>query len=127
MRLLLDTHVLVWCLSGDRRLPPATAELIRNPATDVYFSAVSIWEVAIKSALGKMRADANAMLENLVDEGFKELPVMARHTVATVTLPMHHRDPFDRLLVAQSRLESLRLLTDDKIMALYGEPVVLVG
>ena len=127
MRLLLDTHVLVWCLSGDRRLPPATAELIRNPATDVYFSAVSIWEVAIKSALGKMRADANAMLENLVDEGFKELPVMARHTVATVTLPMHHRDPFDRLLVAQSRLESLRLLTDDKIVALYGEPVVLVG
>ena len=127
MRLLLDTHVLVWCLSGDRRLPPATAELIRNPATDVYFSAVSLWEVAIKSVLGKMRADANAMLKYLVDEGFKELPVMARHTVATVTLPMHHRDPFDRLLVAQSRLESLRLLTDDKIMALYGEPVVLVG
>jgi PIN domain nuclease of toxin-antitoxin system len=127
MRLLLDTHVLVWCLSGDRKLPPATAELIRNPATDVYFSAVSIWEVAIKSALGKMRADANAMLKHLVDEGFKELPVMARHTVATVTLPMHHRDPFDRLLVAQSRLESLRLLTDDKIVALYGEPVVLVG
>ena len=127
MRLLLDTHVLVWCLSGDRRLPPATAELIRNPATDVYFSAVSIWEVAIKSALGKLRADANVMLKYLVDEGFKELPVMARHTVATVTLPMHHRDPFDRLLVAQSRMESLRLLTNDKIMALYGEPVVLVG
>lgn len=126
MRLLLDTHVLVWCLSGDRKLPPATAELIRNPETDVYFSAASIWEVAIKSALGKMRADANAMLKNLVDEGFKELPVMARHTVATVTLPMHHRDPFDRLLVAQSRIESLRLLTDDKIVALYGEPVVLV-
>ena len=127
MRLLLDTHVLIWCLSGDRKLPSATAALIRNPATDVYFSAVSIWEVAIKSALGKMRADANAMLKNLVDEGFKELPVMALHTVATVTLPMHHRDPFDRLLVAQSRLESLRLLTNDKIMALYGEPVVLVG
>ena len=127
MRLLLDTHVLVWCLSGDRKLPPATAELIRDPATDVYFSAVSIWEVAIKSALGKMRADANVMLKYLVDEGFKELPVMARHTVATVTLPMHHRDPFDRLLVAQSRMESLRLLTNDKIMALYGEPVVLVG
>lgn len=127
MRLLLDTHVLVWCLSGDRKLPPATAELIRDPATDVYFSAVSIWEVAIKSALGKMRADANVMLKYLVDEGFKELPVMARHTVATVTLPMHHRDPFDRLLVAQSRMESLRLLTDDRIMALYGEPVVLVG
>ena len=127
MRLLLDTHVLVWCLSGDRKLPPATAELVRDPATDVYFSAVSIWEVAIKSALGKLRADANVMLKHLVDEGFKELPVMARHTVATVTLPMHHRDPFDRLLVAQSRLESLRLLTDDRVMALYGEPVVLVG
>jgi len=127
VRLLLDTHVLVWCLSGDRKLPPATADLIRNPETEVYFSAASIWEVAIKSALGKMRADASAMLKNLVDEGFRELPVMARHTVATVTLPMHHRDPFDRLLVAQSRLESLRLLTDDRIMALYGEPVVLVG
>ena len=127
MRLLLDTHILVWCLSGDRKLPLATAELIRNPATDVYFSAVSIWEVAIKSALGKMRADASAMLKNLVDEGFEELPVTAQHTVATMTLPLHHRDPFDRLLVAQSRLESLRLLTDDRIMALYGEPVVLVG
>jgi len=127
VRLLLDTHVLVWCLSGDRKLPPATADLIRNPETEVYFSAASIWEVAIKSALGKMRADASAMLKNLVDEGFRELPVMARHTVATVTLPMHHRDPFDRLLVAQSRLESLRLLTDDRIMVLYGEPVVLVG
>jgi PIN domain nuclease of toxin-antitoxin system len=127
MRLLLDTHVLVWCLSGDRRLPPATAELIRDPATDVYFSAVSIWEVAIKSALGKIRADVNVMLKYLIGEGFAELPVMARHTVATVTLPMHHRDPFDRLLVAQSRLESLRLLTNDRIMALYGEPVVLVG
>jgi len=127
MRLLLDTHVLVWCLSGDRKLPPATAELIRDPATDVYFSAASIWEVAIKSALGKMRADATAMLKNLVDEGFKELPVLARHTVATMSLPMHHRDPFDRLLVAQSRMESLRLLTDDRVVALYGEPVVLVG
>ena len=127
MRLLLDTHVLVWCLSGDRKLPRATADLIRDPATDVYFSAVSIWEVAIKSALGKMRADASAMLKNLVDEGFEELPVTAQHTVATMTLPLHHRDPFDRLLVAQSRLESLRLLTDDRIMALYGEPVVLVG
>ena len=127
MRLLLDTHVLIWCLSGDRKLPPATAELIRDPATDVYFSAASIWEVAIKSALGKMRADATAMLKNLVDEGFKELPVLARHTVATMSLPMHHRDPFDRLLVAQSRMESLRLLTDDRVVALYGEPVVLVG
>ena len=127
MRLLLDTHVLVWCLSGDRRLPPATAELIRNPATDVYFSAVSIWEVAIKSALGKMRADANAMLENLVDEGFKELPVMARHTVATVALPMHHRDPFDRLLVSQSLCESMSLLTDDRVLAAYGPAVIVAG
>ena len=127
VRLLLDTHILIWCLIGDRKLPFATAELIRDPATDVYFSAVSIWEVAIKSALGKMRADASAMLKNLVDEGFSELPVLARHTVGTVTLPMHHRDPFDRLLVAQSRIESLRLLTDDKMMARYGEPVVLVG
>ena len=127
MRLLLDTHVLVWCLSGDHKLPPATADLIRNPATDVYFSAASIWEVAIKSALGKMRADAGAMLRSLVDEGFRELPVAARHTVATAALPMHHRDPFDRLLVAQSLSESLRLLTNDRILALYGEPVVLIG
>jgi len=126
MRLLLDTHVLVWCLSGDRRLPPATAELIRNPATDVYFSAVSIWEVAIKSSLGKLRVDPDELLGALAGTGFRELPVTWLHAARVARLPDHHRDPFDRLLVAQSLVESIHLLTDDRQLSAYSPSVILV-
>lgn len=127
MRLLLDTHIVLWCLSGDRRLGRSSADLIRDPATDVFFSAASIWELAIKVALGRMRASTDEVLRNLAAEGFSELPVLARHAAAVGSLPLHHRDPFDRLLVAQSRAESLRLMTGDKIVARYGEDVMLVG
>jgi PIN domain nuclease of toxin-antitoxin system len=127
VRLLLDTHIVLWCLSGDRRLGRSAADLIRDPATDVFFSAASIWELAIKAALGKLRASTDEVLRNLAAEGFSELPVLARHAAAVASLPLHHRDPFDRLLVAQSRAESLRLMTGDKIVARYGEHVMLVG
>lgn len=126
MRLLLDTHVLLWCMSGDRRLREESAALVRDPANDVYFSAASVWEVAIKAALGKLRVDTGELLRNLAAEGFSELPVFGRHAAEVAALPAHHRDPFDRLLVAQSRVESLRLLTDDKTLLRYGEQVILV-
>ncbi len=114
-------------MSGDRRLGKESAALIRDPANDVYFSAASVWEVAIKAALGKLRVDAGELLETLAVEGFAELPVLGRHAVELAALPAHHRDPFDRLLVAQSRVESLRLLTDDKTLTRYGEQVMLVA
>ena len=95
MRLLLDTHVLVWCLSGDRKLPPATAELIRNPATDVYFSAVSIWEVAIKASLGRAGFIIAAALiaQEARSAGFAELPVTAQHAAAVQALPLRMFNP----------------------------------
>ena len=127
MRLLLDTHVLLWCMSGDRRLGKASAALIRDPLNDVYFGAASVWEVAIKAALGNLRVDTGELLEALAAEGFGELPVLGRHAAELAALPAHHRDPFDRLLVAQSRVESLRLLTDDKTLTRYGEQVMLVA
>jgi len=127
MRMLLDTHVLLWCLGGDRRLDRKTAALVRSPASDVFYSAASLWELAIKASLGKFRGDLEELLEALAAEGFSELPVLARHAVEVSALPLHHRDPFDRLLVAQSRVEALRLYTDDAALARYGELVVLLG
>ncbi len=127
MRMLLDTHVLLWCLGADRRLDRKTAALVRSPASDVYYSAASVWELAIKASLGKFRGDLEELLEALSTEGFSELPVLARHAVEVSALPLHHRDPFDRLLVAQSRVEALRLYTDDAALARYGEHVVLLG
>jgi PIN domain nuclease of toxin-antitoxin system len=86
-----------------------------------------VWELAIKVSLGKFRGDLDELLEALSTEGFSELPVLARHAVEVSALPLHHRDPFDRLLVAQSRVEALRLYTDDAALARYGEHVVLLG
>lgn len=126
MRVLLDTHVLLWCLGGDRRLDRKTAALLRSPATDVFFSAASVWELAIKASLGKFRGDLEEVLRVLETEGFGELPVTARHAAEVSTLPLHHRDPFDRLLVAQGRVEGLRLYTDDTALERYGEPVFLL-
>lgn len=126
MRVLLDTHVLLWCLRGDRRLDRKTAALLRSPATDVFFSAASVWELAIKASLGKFRGELDELLGALAAEGFTELPVAARHAVEVSSLPFHHRDPFDRLLVAQGRVEGLRLYTDDAALIRYGEPVVLL-
>jgi PIN domain nuclease of toxin-antitoxin system len=126
VRVLLDTHVLLWCLGGDRRLDRKTAALLRSPATDVFFSAASVWELAIKASLGKFRGDLEEVLRVLETEGFGELPVTARHAAEVSTLPLHHRDPFDRLLVAQGRVEGLRLYTDDTALERYGEPVFLL-
>ena len=127
MRLLLDTHVVLWCMSGDRRLGKRSAALVRDPANDVYYSAASIWEMAIKSTLGKLRVDAGELLENLAAAGFRELPVLGPHAAATAALPQHHRDPFDRLLVAQSLAECMPLLTSDRALAAYGPTVMLAG
>lgn len=127
MRMLLDTHVLLWCLGAERRLDRKTAALVRSPASDVFYSAASVWELAIKASLGKFRGELDELLEALAAEGFSELPVLARHAAEVSALPLHHRDPFDRLLVAQSRVEALRLYTDDAALTRYGEHVVLLG
>ncbi len=125
MRLLVDTHLLIWWLAG-KSLPARAAELIRDPANQIYASAASVWEVAIKVSLGKIRINADEFVAALREGGFQELSVTARHASRVAELPKHHRDPFDRLLIAQSLVESLLLLTQDQPLAAYG-PSVLVA
>ena len=124
MRLLLDTHLLVWWFV-DRRISQRATELIRDPANQLYASAASVWEVAIKAALGKIEVKPDALLAGLRDGGFQELAVSCRHATQVGLLPMHHRDPFDRLLVSQSLCESMSLLTDDRALAVYGPTVIV--
>jgi PIN domain nuclease of toxin-antitoxin system len=123
MRLLLDTHAFLWAVSGDRALKPAARKLMRS-ADAVYVSAASIWEVAIKAPLGKIEADCDELRAAIEDSGFIELPVSTLHACAVTRLPPLHKDPFDRLLVAQARSEPLHLLSADPLLARYTELVV---
>jgi len=125
LRLLLDTHVLIWLMEGDARLNDQARALIAN-SDEVYVSAASIWEVAIKTRLGKMNTDPEELLELMQRAGLRELPVSARHAVVTKRLPLLHGDPFDRLLVAQAIVEPMRLLTADAQLAAYSELVLTI-
>lgn len=126
MRLLLDTHALLWWLLDDAELPASARSAIeRAPA--VHVSAASVWEVAIKQRLGKLPALGltAAELPALVrDSGLLPLPVEDRHAAAVASLPQHHRDPFDHLLIAQARLEGLAVVTRDGTFAAYGVATV---
>ncbi len=123
MRLLLDTHVFLWWLRDDRRLPARLAAAIRDPTTEVLVSAASVWEAAIKAALGKLDL-AGDLVTEIAANHFSELPITARHAQLAGALPRHHDDPFDRLLVAQARLEGLHLATHDEAFRPYGVPVL---
>lgn len=128
MRILLDTHVALWALTGDRRLSVRARDLILDPANDVYISAATIWEIAIKHRLARRSMPVSGALaaQLFAEAGYIELPVTAAHAAATERLPILHADPFDRILVAQSISEPLRLLTHDRIVAQYGDGVELV-
>ncbi len=118
-RLLLDTQAVLLALADDPNLAPSARSAIGDPANDVFVSAVSIWEIAIKRALGKLRAPTG--IAALVDEsGFQELVVTSFHAEQAGGLPMHHRDPFDRMLVAQAQTEGLVIVTSDRRIPLYG-------
>ncbi len=125
MRLLLDTHVFLWAVADSRKLGAAARRLIEE-ADEVSVSAASIWEIAIKSRLGKLAGDAESLAAAIDDSGFAELPVTGRHAAAVARLPLHHADPFDRLLVAQALTEPLILVTADKTLARYGELVRVI-
>lgn len=125
MRLLIDTHVFIWAVTGSRQLKTPAREYL-SQAQVVYVSAASIWEIAIKARLGKIEGDAEALTRAIEDSGFKELPVLSRHAAAVAKLPLHHTDPFDRLLLAQAFSEPLRLVTADSILVAYGGGVELI-
>ena len=125
MRLLLDTQIVYWCFVEPRSLPEAARRAIRE-AELVYISAVSVWEIAIKVRIGKMNADPGRIVHLMEEAGFEELPVFLRHTLIVADLPLHHGDPFDRLLVAQAISEPLHLVTADSHLKLYSELVIQV-
>lgn len=121
MRLLLDTHILLWWVMADRRLSKALATTLSSPENDIAVSAASLWEIAIKRALGRIEVDLDELLSSMTADGFSELPVRFVHSLKLETLPRHHDDPFDRILIAQSIVEGRRLVTkDDAILAYAG-------
>lgn len=125
MRLLLDTHIFLWAIKNDRRLSKATRSRILN-ASEVFVSSASIWEAVIKIKLKKLDADVDQMVEAIVASGFVELPITARHAAAVCHLPDIHRDPFDRLLIAQAISEPLTFLTADAALKNYSDLVTIV-
>lgn len=120
MRLLLDTHVLLWWLADDRKLAKAARDIIADPDNDVHVSAVTVWEAAIKTTLGRLEIELDDLADTIVQNGFRPLPVEFRHAVTAGRLPSVHRDPFDRMLVAQASVEELRLVSHDRVFERYG-------
>jgi PIN domain nuclease of toxin-antitoxin system len=121
MKLLIDTHLLLWTAGQSARLSPSARSLIGDPANEVLFSAASLWEIAIKAGLGRanFRVDANQLRRGLLNNGYRELTITGEHAIAVISLPMIHKDPFDRLLLAQALVEGITLLTSDAVMVEY--------
>jgi PIN domain nuclease of toxin-antitoxin system len=129
MRLLVDTHILLWAIAEPARIPKSTRAQLESPANDILFSAASIWEIAIKMQTGRLTLPVS--LDELVGVaetmGFTELRVSAAHAAAVSRLPQHHRDPFDRLLIAQAMIEPARLVTVDKVLRQYSDLVDVIA
>ncbi len=128
MRLLVDTHLVLWAAAKSRRLPREARRLLEDPANEVFYSAASLWEIAIKAALRRsdFRVDLALLRPALAAMDFVELPVSGAHAERLASLPPIHKDPFDRMLVAQSLSEPLVLLTNDPALAGYGEGIKVV-
>ncbi|QEY23511.1 type II toxin-antitoxin system VapC family toxin [Neisseria animalis] len=125
MKYLLDTHILLWAACGSQKLSGTACDIIENQDNDLLFSAASIWEIAIKSGLGRADFVVNPVLfrRALLDNGYIELPINGLHSAATANLPDLHKDPFDRILIAQSQIEGIVLLSADEKVAAYGNTV----
>ena len=120
MRILLDTHALLWALSAPDKLPAAVRHAVQAAENDVYASLASAWEIAIKVALRRLEFDVQSLEDSLAASGIQTLPISLKHTARVAVLPRHHRDPFDRMLVAQALCESLTLASRDRELAKYG-------
>ena len=124
MKLLLDSHVFLWWQANDPRLTKAFKNVVRS-ANEVYVSAVTAWELGLKASLGKLRLPASVE-DGVTESGFWELPITFAHARVAVALPHHHRDPFDRMLIAQALVENLTLVTHDAAIQRYEVPVLSV-
>lgn len=125
MKLLLDTHLLLWAAGTPKRVPAAARRLIEDTGNTLLFSAASLWEIAIKRGLGRadFQVDARLLRRGLLDNGYEELPITSEHAVFIESLPDIHKDPFDRILVAQATVEGIALLTSDAVIAQYPGPI----
>jgi PIN domain nuclease of toxin-antitoxin system len=125
VKLLLDTQILLWAAGQPARLSAATRKLLNDPRNELLFSAASLWEIAIKNTLGRedFRVEPRLLRRGLLDNGYTELPITGEHAVRIDGLPPLHKDPFDRLLLAQALCEGITLLTADKLLARYRGPV----
>ncbi|HRP94847.1 MAG TPA: type II toxin-antitoxin system VapC family toxin [Rhodocyclaceae bacterium] len=125
MKLLLDTHLLLWAAGEPERLSPEVLALLDAPENELFFSAASLWEITIKRGLGRsdFEVDPRLLRRGLLDNGYSELPIASEHAVAIDSLPPIHKDPFDRILVAQATVEGITLLTVDELVAQYPGPV----
>jgi PIN domain nuclease of toxin-antitoxin system len=122
MQLLIDTHVLIWFLEGNKSLSKPHRQIISDSQNDVFVSIASLWEIAVKISLGKLTlakplAD---VIKQIAVENIEVLPILPKHTLQVSTLPFHHRDPFDRIIVAQSQVENLPIVTNDIEFSHYG-------
>lgn len=126
MNLLLDTHVALWAITDSPKLPKKARELIESPRSTVWISAASVWEIAIKHALGRgdMPVSSQDAVRFFRESGYRFLPVEAEHAMAVEGLPAYHQDPFDRILVAQALVEPMRLMTHDPVMARYSDTII---
>ena len=125
MKLLLDTHLLLWAAGPCERLSEVARAMIESPDNELFFSAASLWEIAIKRGLGRddFQVDTRSLRRALLDNGYHELPITSAHAVAIDVLPSLHKDPFDRLLLAQAMVEGITLLSADAGVAQYPGPV----
>ena len=125
MKFLLDTHLLLWAAGDTKRLSAKARKLLNEPTSELFFSAASLWEIATKRGLDRddFKVDARILRRRLLDNGYKELTISSEHAVATDSLPPIHKDPFDRILIAQAMVEGITLLTSDAVVAQYSVAV----
>jgi PIN domain nuclease of toxin-antitoxin system len=128
MKILLDTHVLLWVAGDPKQLSAQARKLLEDPQNQLYFSAASLWEISIKNKLGRtdFKVDLPVLRRNLLDYGFEEITINSAHTLAIEALPNFHKDPFDRMLIAQTIVEGITLMTADSAVAEYPVAVVRV-
>ena len=120
MKLLLDSHAFLWWLAEDPKLGAGARKAVSDPSSIVHVSAATVWELSIKASLGKLDLDGADLAEEIEENDFLELPITARHSAAAASLPRHHEDPFDRMLIAQARIEGLTVVTRDPAFRAYG-------
>jgi PIN domain nuclease of toxin-antitoxin system len=125
MKLLLDTHILLWAAQGAEYLPSDAQTLMSEPENELLFSVASIWEIVIKCGLGRedFKVEPRLLRRSLLDNDYRELPILSEHAVAIEALPPIHKDPFDRMLIAQATVEGISLLTADAQLAKYPGPI----